>query len=166
MAHPKETRDAVRRAYVFQNLSLEMSALQNGVSFATASRWKKDAKDAQDDWDMLRSANMIASGAPEDLSRAILNGLMTQFQFTMEKLNNGDDIPPEKRVALLASLSDSYNKAIVASKKILPETSELAIAMKTVEDLAAFIQQHHPKHVAAFLDILPNFGELLEKRYG
>ena len=46
MAHPKETRDAVRRAYVYDRLSLEVSALKAGVSYATAARWKgQSAKD-------------------------------------------------------------------------------------------------------------------------
>ncbi len=39
MAHPKETRDTLRRAYVFSTLSLELAAaIQCGVSFATARR--------------------------------------------------------------------------------------------------------------------------------
>jgi len=41
MAHPKETRDPLRRAYVFSTMFLELAAIQCGVSFATARRWKK-----------------------------------------------------------------------------------------------------------------------------
>lgn len=166
MAHPKETRDALRRAYVFSNLSLELAAIQCGVSFATAGRWKKDAKESGDDWDVIRSANMLASGAPEDVARSILASLMTQFQATLEKVNSADDIPAQERVTLLASLTDGYSKAIAASKKILPETSQLATSMETMKLFSTFIQEHYPQHLTAFVEVLEAFGPILEKNYG
>ncbi|HCI1868090.1 TPA: DUF1804 family protein, partial [Pseudomonas aeruginosa] len=36
MAHPKETRDALRRAYVLDRQSLEVAAAMFGVSYGTA----------------------------------------------------------------------------------------------------------------------------------
>ena len=44
MAHPQETRDKLRKAFVFDQLSLEIAALQAGIGFGTARRWKADAK--------------------------------------------------------------------------------------------------------------------------
>ena len=55
MAHSQDVRDKVRRAYVFNSLSLEIAAMQGGVSFATARRWKKEASEAGDDWDKIRT---------------------------------------------------------------------------------------------------------------
>lgn len=166
MAYPQEIRDALRRAYVFSSLSLELAAAQCGVSFASAGRWKKEAKENGDDWDIIRSANMLASGAPEDVARSILASLMTQFQATLEKVNSADDIPAQERVTLLASLTDGYSKAIAASKKILPETSQLATSMETMKLFSGFIQEHYPQHLTAFVEVLEAFGPILEKNYG
>ncbi|WP_208952543.1 DUF1804 family protein [Rahnella sp. ChDrAdgB13] len=165
MAHPRETREALRRAFIFGNQSLELLAIQQGVSFSTAMRWKKVAGDEGDDWEVLRSANQLASGAPEDVARAILNGLMVQVQTTLEKLSAAEDIPAQERVQLLSSLSDAYTKAIAASKKVLPETDRIATAIGTITALSQFIQSHYPQHLAAFVEIIEAFTPELEKTH-
>lgn len=165
MAHPRETRDALRRAYIFGNQSLELLAIQQGVSFSTAMRWKKVASDEGDDWEVLRSANLLASGAPEDVARAILSGLMVQVQTTLEKLSAAEDIPAQERVQLLSSLSDAYTKAVAASKKVLPETDRIATAIATVTALSQFIQSRYPQHLAAFVEIIETFTPELEKTH-
>ncbi|MDQ9403586.1 DUF1804 family protein [Serratia marcescens] len=68
MAYPPETRDRLRRAYVFDGLSLEVAAVQCGVSYGTAQRWKNDSKAAGDDWETLRGARMLAGGGLEELT--------------------------------------------------------------------------------------------------
>ncbi|WP_035345573.1 DUF1804 family protein [Dickeya sp. DW 0440] len=166
MAHPQEIRDKLRRAYIFGQMSLEIAAAQSGVAFGTARRWKKDAQDAGDDWDKLRAAHVMAGGGLEDIGRAVLTGLVTQYQTTLEMLNGAADIPPQARVELLASLADAFNKATSASKKILPETSELSVALEVIQLLSAFIREQHPKHLEAFVSILNGFGEEIGKRYG
>lgn len=165
MAHPKETRETLRRAYIFGNQSLELLAAQTGISFSTAMRWKKVSAEEGDDWDTLRSANTLASGAPEDVTRAILNSLMAQFQVTLEKVNTAEDIPAQERVQLLSSLSDAYTKAIAASKKVLPETDRIATAIGTVTLLSEFIQARYPQHLAAFVEIIEAFTPELEKTH-
>ncbi|KGT95313.1 DNA-binding protein [Erwinia typographi] len=165
MAHPRETREALRRAYIFSNQALELLAAQQGVSFSTAMRWKKLSADEGDSWDTLRAANQLASGAPEDVSRAILAGLMVQVQTTLEKLNGAEDIQAQERVQLLSSLSDAYTKAIAASKKVLPETDRVATAISTVKALSQFIQSHYPQHLAAFVEIIEAFTPELEKTH-
>jgi transposase-like protein len=110
MAHPPETREKVRRLYIQSQLSLQIVSSQCGVSFATAARWKKDAQDSGDDWDKLRAANVLAGNGMEDVGRAILMGLLVQYQTTIEQLNVDSQLPPQARVELLASLSDAFNK--------------------------------------------------------
>ncbi|MEQ9863528.1 DUF1804 family protein [Pectobacterium aroidearum] len=166
MAHPQEVRDKLRRAYIFGQMSLEIASAQAGVAFATARRWKKDAQDAGDDWDKLRAAHVIAGGGLEDIGRAVLTGLVTQYQTALESLNGTAEIPPRERVELLASLADAFNKATSASKKILPETSELSVALEVIQLLSTFIRERHSKHLEAFVSILDGFGEEVEKRYG
>jgi len=96
----------------------------------------------------------------------ILLGTLTEYQVTMELIRENPDISPADRVEMLAKLGDSFSKCIAASKKVLPETSELATAMKTVELLLAFINESYPKHRAAFAEVLEAFGRVLEKEYG
>ncbi|EKN3401510.1 DUF1804 family protein [Yersinia enterocolitica] len=166
MAHPQETRDRLRRSYIFGQMSLEIAAAQAGIPFVTARRWKKEAQDGGDDWDKLRAAHVIAGGGLEDIGRAVLTGLVTQYQTTLEELNGDSQLPAKQRVELLASLADAFNKAISASKKILPETSQLAIALDVLQKLSIFISEKHPQHLAAFVEILEPFGDEVEKHYG
>lgn len=166
MAHPQDTRDRLRRAYVFNGLSLELAAAQIGVSFGTARRWKKDAMEAGDNWEKVRAAHTMAGGGLEDVARAVLTGLVVQYQATVETINTAVDIPPEKKVDMLASLADAFNKTVGASKRVLPETSQLATALDVLQRLGAFIGEHYPQHLTAFAEVLEPFGRALEKQYG
>ncbi|MFC0349700.1 DUF1804 family protein [Undibacterium danionis] len=166
MAHPAETRDKVRRAYVFDRLSLELAAVKVGVSYGTASRWKAAASEQGDDWDKAQAAQLMAGGAIEDIGRQMLAGLVIQYQSSMEELTKDSKLNPTIKVQLLASLADAFNKTISASKRLLPETSELATAMEVMQNLATFVRQRYPQHANAFTEILEPFGEELGKTYG
>jgi tRNA A37 N6-isopentenylltransferase MiaA len=168
MAHPRETRHRLRKMYVFQGLSLEIAAASAGISYATAQRWKRDALAAGDDWEKVKAANILSGGSIEETARSILTGFVMQYQTTIEMLNGSDDksIPPEKRVELLASLADAFNKSIAASRRILPETDRLAIALEVIKLLAGYIREHYPKHVTPFYEILDAFGPEITQHYG
>ncbi|WP_423197438.1 DNA-binding protein [Cupriavidus sp. H19C3] len=166
MAHPKETRDVVRRAYVFDRLTLEVAAMKAGVAYATARRWKTDAFEAGDDWDRAQSAHLIAGGTLEEIARGVLAGLVTQYQATMEELAASENVKPQEKTKLLASLADSFQKTVSASKKILPETNELAVAMDVIQRLASWVKENKPEHIAAFAQILEPFGNELSRAYG
>ncbi|MDR5803416.1 DUF1804 family protein [Caballeronia sp. LZ001] len=165
MAYSKEVRGKVRRAFVFDRLSLEVAALKSGVNSSTARRWKDEAREAGDDWDKAQAAQLFAGGGIEGAARQMLVGLVTQYQATMDELD-GAQMKPADKVALLASLADAYNKTINASKRMLPETNELAIAMGVVQRLAAFIKDRHPEYVSAFAEVLKPFGDELAIAYG
>lgn len=166
MAHPNETRDKLRGLYV-NGTSLEAAAAICGVSYGTARKWREAAKDKGDDWERLRAAYTLSSGSIEDLARAIMTGFLVQYQNTMTKLQEApaEELPPEKRVLLLGSLADAYTKTVAANKRVLPETSELATALKVLEMLYAFVREKHPKHLAAFAEIIEPFGAVLEKEF-
>ena len=166
MAYLQETRDKLRRAYIFSQMSLEVAAAQAGVSFVTARRWKKEAQDRNDDWDKMRAAHMLAGGGVEDAGRAVLMSLVVQCQTVTEQINTNPDIPADKRVDLLASLADAFNKAVSASKKILPETDKLATAIDVIQRLGQFISDKYPQHNVVFVEVLEAFADVLEKDYG
>lgn len=166
MAFPQETRDKLRRAYIFSQMSLEVAAAQAGVSFVTARRWKKEAQDKNDDWDKMRAAHMLAGGGVEDAGRAVLMSLVVQCQTVTEQINTNPDITPGARVDMLASLADAFNKAVSASKKILPETDKLATAIDVIQRLGQFISDKYPQHNVVFVEILESFAGVLEREYG
>jgi len=166
MAHPKETREALRSSYVQGRLTLEVVAAMHGVAYGTARRWKQAALVAGDDWDKAQGAQLLAGGGLETVSRQLLVGLVTQFQSTMEEVQGNSALAAPLKVQLLASLADAYNKTVAASRKVLPETSALAIAMQVLDKLAGFIAAHYPQHGLAFDEILAPFGERLEQELG
>lgn len=166
MAHPEEKRRAVRAAYVFDQLTLEVAALKHKVPIATARRWKRDAKDQGDDWDRARTAQMIAGGGIEDVVRQTLAIVVQQVQATVETIQAAPDMAPAVKVEMLTSLADAYHKLMAASRRLMPETNELAVAMQVVQKLAEFVRAKYPRHAPAFGEILEPFGEELARVYG
>ena len=166
MAHGEEKRRAVRSAYVFEQLSLEIAALKAEVPFATVRNWKREAKAEGDDWDKARSAQMLAGGGIEEVVRQTLAVVVQQVQATVEAIQANPDMPPGEKVQALASLADAYNKLMAASRRLMPETDKLAVATDVAKRLAEFIRANFPQHQAAFAEVLGPFGEELARAYG
>lgn len=163
MAHDKDKKNQVRKSYVFDGLSLASCAMLADISYGTAQRWKNVAKDQGDDWDKVRVAYTMAGSDIEDLGRQILTDFIVQFKTTMDKVREDEGLSSTQRVELLTSLSDSYNKAISANKKIMPETNKLAVALQVVEMLSKYIAEHKPELLTVFMEVLEPFGVLLDK---
>jgi len=164
MAHSQATKDDLRKKYIFDGLSLATAALMCDVSYPTAQRWKNQAADAGDDWDKTKTASIMAGGGDmEDVSRQILTGFIIQFKTTMDLVQNSEDVTPMQRVEMLTSLADAYNKTVASSRKLLPETSKLAIALQVLELLAKYIQEHKPDLLIEFMSVLDPFGDLISK---
>lgn len=161
MAHSENIRAKLRASYVYDRLPLERAAARLGVSTGTAGRWKKQAREAGDDWDKHRAANILAGGGVEDVARQMLSDYVIQHKAMMQTITDDAGIPAGHKVDMLASLADSFNKTVAASRRVLPETNELAVALETVTLLGAFIQESFPAHAVAFLEILEPFGAKL-----
>ncbi len=166
MAYGEETRRALRGAYVHKALSLEAAAEQVGIGFGTASRWRRDAKAAGDDWDKARTASMIAGAGHEAVSQLVLQEFMTLFQTTIEQLKTDEKGTPMAKAEALSRLSDAYNKAMSAAAKSNPKLNKLAIAMEVLQMLASFIQEQHPHLTEPFLNMLEPFGEKISGVFG
>ncbi|WP_434777679.1 DUF1804 family protein [Neisseria sp. Ec49-e6-T10] len=165
MAHPQDTRDSLRKSYIYDQLSLEIAAAQQGVSFATARRWKSESLKTGDDWDKVKAAHTLSGKALEGIGREILTGFLLQYRTTMTQLETAE-LPPSDKVDLLASLSDAFNKTVAANKRILPETSQLATAIEVLNLMSEYIQVKHPVMLKDFVQILEGFGQELERKYG
>lgn len=166
MAHGEDSRRAVRAAYVFDQLGLEVAAAKHGVPYATVRNWKREGKQLGDDWDKARAAQMIAGGGIEDVVRQTLGIVVQQVQATVQAIQDADDMSPATKVDMLASLADAYNKLMAASRKMMPETDKLAVATDVVKRLAEFTRTKHPKHAAALIEVLEPFADELAKAYG
>lgn len=165
MAHPKEMRDKVRRDYVSGRQTLEVAAMLNQIPLSTARLWKKNAKEIGDDWDKARAAYLLAGGGLEEVGQMMLAAFIVQYQDTMERLQNDTELDAVERVKLLGSLSDSFAKNISTNKKLMPETSELATAMKLLDMQLTWVQKNQPKHLQAFIDVLEPFGKFIETEF-
>lgn len=166
MAHGEEKIRAVRASYVFDQLGLEIAAMKHGIPDATARRWKRDAKQAGDDWDKARSAQMIAGGGIEDVVRQTLAVVVQQVQATVEAIQANPDMPPADKVQALASLADAYNKLMAASKRLMPETDKLAVAMDVVKRMAEFVAKRKPALAHEFVELMEPFGDEIARHYG
>lgn len=166
MAHGEDSRRAVRAAYVFDQLSLEVAAIKYGVPYATVRNWKRAGKELGDDWDKARGAQMIAGGGIEDVVRQTLGIVVQQVQATVQGIQDAPDMSPAVKVDMLASLADAYNKLMAASRRLMPETDKLAVATDVVKRLADFTRTKHPKHAAALIEVLEPFADELARAYG
>ncbi|ARU65478.1 DUF1804 family protein [Histophilus somni] len=165
MAHNPKVKAYVRRYYVFDRFTLEQSAERAGVSFNTARRWKAEALKNGDDWDKARDVQIMAGGELTDISQSLLTGFIVQYRSTMEELQSNAEVSSKDKVLLLGTLADSFAKMTAASKKILPEVSELAVAMRTIKLFGDFIQQTHPNLLGDFLEALNGFGAVLDQNF-
>ena len=165
VVYAQADKDNLRRSYVFDGMPLDKCANLHGVSYPTAQRWRREAKELGDDWDKVKSAHSLAGGELEEVARQILTDFVIQFKTTMELVKNSADLDAKTRVELLTSLSDSYNKAISANRKLMPETSKLAVALSVIERLAEFIKDNKPELLESYLGVLEPFGQLIEKEF-
>lgn len=166
MAYSEETRRALRSAYVYQALSLDAAAQRLGVAFGTASRWKRTALDAGDDWDRARAAARLSSEGAEAVTQVVLEEFVTLFQSTMTGIKNDDKATGLAKAEALSRLSDAYNKTMSAVAKGSPRLNKLAVAMEVLQKLAAFIAERYPQHAPALLEVLEPFGEFVTQEIG
>ena len=166
MAHGDDKKRQARKRYIFERQSLPTIHIALGISESTLRRWKRDAKAEGDDWDVARSANMIAGEGLEAAVSSVIEDFVIQFQTALEDLKSDKDIAADRRVKLMASLSDALNKMVGAAGRIAPAISELGVAMDMLQRQAEFIRTHFPQHSEAFAEILEPFGETLSEAYG
>lgn len=166
MAYKATDKAAARARYIHDNLPLEQVATATGISLPTLTRWKKTAKDAGDDWDKLRAANLMAGEGVEVVQRQMLAEYVNQHKSLLDSVLTDAAMLSAEKIKAISSLADSFNKMISASRKVLPETDELAIALRTLGELGEYIRREFPQHALAFVEILEPFGDELAKKYG
>lgn len=154
MAHPQETRVALRAAYL-GGLALELAAAKAGVGFATAKRWKAEADAGGDDWDKFRSVGlMMAGGGLEQAMRRVAAGVVAHAEATLEYLNGATDIDPIEAASALATVAGALTKAQGAMARLMPEVDHLAIETGAVKAFAELLMRLHPAQAEGVLAAL------------
>ena len=90
--------------------------------------------------------------------------LLLQYNSTMQEMQTAQ-MSAENKASVLSSLADSFNKAISASKKILPETQEAAVAIRTVRLMAEFIGDKYPELMGDFAMMFDDFQAIIEREF-
>jgi len=163
MAHPGEKRTQLRGLYVYQRLPMEVACKKLGVPRGTANRWKKEAKDAGDDWDGVRAAVALGDDNFASLSKKLLEDYLVQHQATMDLLREDTDMGPRARAETLASMSDSFNKTMASFKRLNPELDRTAVQLDVIQRFVTFAQAKYPQHLQALAEMLEPFGEELAR---
>lgn len=163
MAYGKDKINEVRKLYVFDRFSLDKASDFANVSYATAQRWKNQAKANGDDWDKIRATQTMRSHAIEELGMRILNHLEIVFESASKRLEESRDMDAEAQVRLLASISDSYVKSTSAIQKSMPSVSKLAVAFEVLDKLKDYVMKNHPELALKFVEMIVPFGETLDK---
>ena len=148
MAHSASLKAACRAAYI-DNMPLTQIAKAQNVPLATLRSWKRRALEQGDDWDKLRAANLLAGEGMEAVARQTLSDYVLQH-----------------KAQALASLADSFNKMVSASRRVLPETNELSVALRVIQMLTEFVRRQFPQHAAALLEVLEPFADEVAEKLG
>lgn len=157
MAYTSAQRQAVRRAFVHDRVTLTAAASRQHVPYQTVRRWKAEDEEAGDSWDKARQASRMAAGSLGDITTQVLEDFSRLFQSTIEQLEKGDADPLEKAEGI-ARLADAYTKTMKAAGAAEPKVAKLAIAMRVIEELAKFIRERNPELLAPFSALLEPFG--------
>ena len=166
MAHGEEKVRAVRGSFVFDQLTLEAACALHGVPEATARRWKREAKQAGDDWDRAQAAQLLAGGGIEDIARQTLAAFVQQVQATTAALQADTTLAPDVKAKMLSSLADSFAKLMAGNRRLMPETDRLAVAMDVVKRMAEFVAKKKPALAHEFVELMEPFGDDIARVYG
>ena len=75
------------------------------------------------------------------------------------------DMAPGDKVQALASLADAYNKLMAASRRMMPETDKLAVAMDVLKRFGEHIAKRKPGLAHEFVEQIEEFAATLAAAY-
>lgn len=164
MSSEQDKRRKARADYIYRRMTGATISMMLDISQATFGRWKKAAKDAGDDWDIARTASIMAGEGIETVVSSVIEDFMIMAQSVLEQIKHGD-LPLDQKVKHLVALADAMTKMTTSAGKLAPKISELGVAQDVMQYLVDFVREKFPQHVAAILEIIEPFGESLARRY-
>lgn len=156
MAHPKETKMALRAAFL-GGLDLDAAAEKAGVGTATARRWKADAREQGDDWGKFQAASlMMAGGGIEQAMGRIVAAGLIRCEALLERIGEIED--PGAAADAVAALGDTVAKLKSAAKSLMPGASEQVASTDLLKALALWAGQAAPARGMVLADLLEAFA--------
>ncbi|KRB58472.1 hypothetical protein ASE04_27550 [Rhizobium sp. Root708] len=165
MANDMDVRRKARSDYVYRRMTAATISMTLQISQATFGRWKKAAKEAGDDWDIARSASLMAGEGIETVVSSVVEDFMIMAQSLLDEIKNGQ-LALDQKVKHLVALADAMTKMTASAGKLAPKISELGVAQDVMQYLIEFVRENFPQHIAVILEIIEPFGEQLARRYG
>ena len=166
MAADHDKKRKARSAFIYKRKTLALIALEVGVAANTVSRWKRAAKLNGDDWEIARTAHMIAGEGLDVVITHVVEEFMIMAQNAIEELKVDNSAPLANRISQMTSLADAMNKMTVSAGKLAPKISELGVAQDVIRRLMEFVRDQFPEHAAVMLEITEPFGENLVEAFG
>lgn len=165
MASDLDTRRKARSDYVYRRMSLSTIALTLNVSQATIGRWKKAAKEDGDDWDMARSAAVIAGEGLDTVVSSVVEDFVIMAQALLDEVKNNKDLNIDQKIKHMVALGDAMVKVTASAGKLAPKISELGVAQSVVRHLIEFVQEQFPQHISVVQEILVPFGDRIASAF-
>lgn len=166
MAHDDDKKREARKKFVHERLALPTVGIATGVPESTLRRWKREAREAGDDWDQARAATMVAGEGFSSLISLVLEDFVTQFQATMELLKSDSEIAPMDRAKVMAGLADALQKTVSSAGRAAPQISKLGVANDVMQRLMEFATSYHPAEAVAVASVVEPFTGYLTEVYG
>lgn len=158
MASDQDTRRKARADYVYRRMSAATISMTLSISAATFGRWKKAAKQAGDDWDMARSASVIAGEGIDTVVSSVVEDFVLMAQALLEEVKS-EDLSLDQKIKHMVALGDAMVKVTASAGKLAPKISQLGVAQSVVQHLIEFVQQDFPQHISVVQEILIPFGD-------
>jgi len=163
MAHSIDVKHALRHSYVTELLAMSVASVKHKVADGTARRWKAEAKNSGDDWDLARAASRRSEGSAGEFTVDFVEEFSIQVAETFELLKTSSgELTLDQRVKILTSLSDMQVKVMKVSggnKKLEKRT----IATEVIKALSKFVSTQHPDFTSQFVEILTAFAPRLDQ---
>lgn len=161
-----ELLEKVRFAYVKERMGLKTIAKLYDLPLSVARFWKKRAKALGDDWDKAKENLKILSNDGEkkieELAKELLESISEETQATMLKLRNDAEIDAKTKSAIISDLTQSFSRAVGATKNLIATTSEFATAIKVLGLFAQHLEKNAPELLPEFSSQLEVFAKNLE----
>lgn len=165
MASDHDTRRKARSDYVYRRMSLSTIALTLNVGQATVGRWKRAAKEDGDDWDMARSAAVIAGEGLDTVVSSVVEDFVIMAQALLDEVKNKQGLTIDQKIKHMVALGDAMVKVTASAGKLAPKISELGVAQSVVQHLIAFVQEQFPQHISVVQEILVPFGDRIASAF-
>lgn len=164
MASDSDIRRKARSDYVYRRMTGATIALSLNISQATFGRWKKAAKEDGDDWDMARSAAVIAGEGLDTVISSVVEDFVIMAQALLEEVKS-EKLTLDQKIKHMVALGDAMVKVTASAGKLAPKISELGVAQSVVQHLIAFVQEQFPQHISVVQEILIPFGDRIASAF-